>query len=151
MPLLTVRATPKAFDVDGRRRFVERITAAAWHAESIPDDDLARLRAVVLWSDIEPGDVYWGARSAHELIRSVFADYHVSDGVLDAARREAFANAFHAAALDSMAVGDERLTSTSVVFVDVPEGRWGRDGQVQRLPAMAAAAGFEHLTAIAER
>jgi phenylpyruvate tautomerase PptA (4-oxalocrotonate tautomerase family) len=150
VPLLSVRATPRAFDPDGRRRFVERITAAAWHAESIPDDELAQLRAVVIWSDVEVGDVYWGARSAHELIRSVFADYHVSDGVLDAARREAFADAFHAAAIDAMPVGDDRLTSTSVVFVDVPEGRWGRDGSVQRLPAMAAAAGFEHLTRIAE-
>ena len=149
MPLLSVRASPCAFDPDGRRRFVERITAAASRAESIPDDE-PRLRAVVIWSDMEVGDVYWGARSAHELIRSVFADYHVSDGVLDAARREAFADAFHAAAIDAMPVGDDRLTSTSVVFVDVPEGRWGRDGSVQRLPAMAAAAGFEHLTRIAK-
>jgi hypothetical protein len=36
-----------------------------------------------------------------------------------------------------------------VVFTDVPEGRWARDGSLQRLPAMAHAAGFLHLAEIA--
>jgi len=97
-----------------------------------------------------PGDVVWGGRSADDMIRAVLAEYHVSDGVLDPDRREAFTAALDAAALDRTPAGDDRHTFTSVVFVDVPEGRWGRDGTIQRLPTMARAAGFDHLSAIAE-
>jgi len=49
-----------------------------------------------------------------------------------------------------MSADDQRITFTSVIFDEVAEGRWGRDGAIRRLPDMAAAAGFEHLQSIAD-
>ena len=149
MPLLRLAVTPAAFDAQGRAAFIRAVTDAACSAEHLPPDPLARLRAVVLWHQLEPGEVLWGAEVLDDRVRAVFADYLVGDGVLDPVRRERFAADLHRAAEVGAAQGDARRTFTSVVFTDVAEGRWGRDGTLQRLPAMALAAGFLHLTEIA--
>ena len=149
MPLLRLSATPGAFDDAARSLFVRAVTVAACAAEQLPDVPEARARAVVLWHQLEPGEVAWGAELRDDHVRAVFADYLVGDGVLDPVGRERFAADFHSAALSGAPPGDTRQTFTSVVFTDVAEGRWGRDGSVQRLPAMAHAAGFRHLAEIA--
>jgi phenylpyruvate tautomerase PptA (4-oxalocrotonate tautomerase family) len=149
MPLLRLSVTPGAFDAEGRTSFIQALTDAACTAEHLPDDPLARLRAVVLWHQLAPAEVLWGAEVLDDGIRAVFADYLVGDGVLDPVRRERFAADVHRAAEASAPKGDLRRTVTSVVFTDVAEGRWGRDGSLQRLPAMAHAAGFLHLAEIA--
>jgi phenylpyruvate tautomerase PptA (4-oxalocrotonate tautomerase family) len=147
MPLLTVHATPTTFDDAGREAFITAATEAAWRAESLPAEPLARARAVVLW--MPPDDARWGGHPGDELVRAVFLRLTVCDGVLDPIRRERFAADIHAAALAATPTGDTRLTTTQIIFDEVPEGRWGRDGGIVRLPQMAAQAGFEHLTAIA--
>jgi phenylpyruvate tautomerase PptA (4-oxalocrotonate tautomerase family) len=103
----------------------------------------------VFWQEFAPGEVLWGAEVLDDGVRGVFVDYLVGDGVLDPVRRERFAADVHQAAEASVSQGDARRTVTSVVFTDVAEGRWGRDGTLQRLPAMAHAAGFLHLVEIA--
>ncbi|MEV4319641.1 tautomerase family protein [Actinocrispum sp. NPDC049592] len=143
MPLITIRATPGAFTAESKARLVEAITNAACEAESLPAAN--RVRTIVIWEDLT--DVYLGAQPAQELARLLLLDFVASDGVLDPVRREAFAHDVHWAALGEPA--DDRPVKTSVLFHDVPEGRWGRDGTIMRLPAMAAAAGFEHLKGLA--
>lgn len=103
----------------------------------------------MLWHQLAPGEVLWGAEVLDDDVRAVFADYLVGDGVLDPVRRARFAAELHRAAEVDAPPGDARRTFTSVVFSEVPEGRWGRDGALQRLPAMAHAAGFLHLAEIA--
>jgi phenylpyruvate tautomerase PptA (4-oxalocrotonate tautomerase family) len=149
MPLLRLSVTPGAFDAARRDAFIEAVTHAACTAEDLPPDPLARLRAVVLWHEMAPREVLWGGQVLDDQIRAVFADYLVGDGVLDPVRRERFATDLHRAAEVNASPGDARRTFTSVVFTDVPEGRWGRDGTLQRLPAMAQAAGYLHLAEIA--
>jgi phenylpyruvate tautomerase PptA (4-oxalocrotonate tautomerase family) len=148
MPLLRLSVTPGAFDAAGRDSFVRAVTDAACAAEHLPPDPTARRRAVVLWEELEAGAVRWGGSALDDRIRAVFAHYTVGDGVLDPVGREQFAAELHSAA-EAAALGDARQTFTSVVFTDVPEGRWARDGELQRLPAMAHAAGFLHLAEIA--
>jgi phenylpyruvate tautomerase PptA (4-oxalocrotonate tautomerase family) len=147
MPLLHVTATPGAVDADRREAFIAALTAAAWRAESIPDDPLLQARAVVLWMPAE--QVRFGGHDGEEVVRAVFVTLTVSDGVLDPIRRDRFAADLHAAAVAATDDDDQRVLHTQVIFNEVPEGRWGRDGAVVRLPQIAAQAGFEHLTAIA--
>lgn len=149
MPLLRLSVTPGAFDEPGRRAFARAVTDAACAAEDLPPDPMARLRAVLLWHQLVPGEVLWGGEVLDDGIRAVFAEHTVSDGVLDPVRRARFAADLHRDATRHAPQDDARRTFTSVVFTDVPEGRWGRDGTVVRLPAMAHAAGFQHLTEIA--
>jgi phenylpyruvate tautomerase PptA (4-oxalocrotonate tautomerase family) len=149
MPLLRLSVTPAAFDAFGRDAFARAVTDAACTAEELPPDPIARLRAVVLWHQLAPGEVLWGGEVLDDGVRAVFADYSVGDGVLDPVRRARFAEDLHRAAAVHAPHDDLRRTVTSVVFTDVPEGRWGRDGLIQRLPAMAHAAGFQHLAEIA--
>jgi hypothetical protein len=150
MPLVNIIATSSAFDDDLVGGFVDAVTRAAWRAESIPDDPLRRARAVVVWTQQPPSTVWWGGSVADSLVRGVFVTLTVSDGVLDPVRRDRFASDLDAAAKAATRPGDDRIVHTSVVFNEVPEGRWGRDGRVVRLPEMAAVAGFEHLAAIAQ-
>ena len=150
MPLLQVAVTAGSFSEDGRQRLVRGLTDAACRAESVPDDPLARARAVVIWDSLAPGSVYWGGNAADELIVGIFISYRVSDGVLDPVRRQEFSAAVEAEVAGALPEDDRRITFTSVIFDEVAEGRWGRDGAIRRLPEMAAAAGFEHLRAIAD-
>jgi hypothetical protein len=151
MPFMNIIATPSAFDDDLVGGFVDAVTRAAWRAESIPDDPLRQARAVVVWTQQPPSTVWWGGNVADSVVRGVFVTLTVSDGVLDPVRRDRFAADLDAAAKTATRPGDDRILHTSVVFNEVPEGRWGRDGRVVRLPEMAAVAGFEHLTAIVEQ
>jgi phenylpyruvate tautomerase PptA (4-oxalocrotonate tautomerase family) len=147
MPLLDVTVTPNAIGDEHVERFIESLTDAACRAESLPADALHRSRCVLMYNERPTGSVRFGGHVADELIRAVFIRYTVSEGVLDPVRRSAFAAAVHGAAT-AAASDDARLLHTSVVFDEVNEGRWGRDGRIVRLPEMAAVAGFEHLVAI---
>jgi phenylpyruvate tautomerase PptA (4-oxalocrotonate tautomerase family) len=139
MPLITVRATPGAFDADSKDRLVQAITDAGCVAESVPDEH--RIRCVVLWEDL--AEAFLGGKAAGPLARILVITFVASDGVLDPVRRQGFSAAVQAAAESEPA--DGRPVMSSIVFYDVPEGRWGRDGKMPRLAELAAAAGFEHL------
>jgi phenylpyruvate tautomerase PptA (4-oxalocrotonate tautomerase family) len=142
MPLISVRATPGAFTADSKARLVQAITDAGCAAESMPASH--RRRTIVLWEDLS--EVFLGGEPAEPLARVLLLTFTASDGVLDPIRREQFSKTVHEVAQAEPA--DDRPITTSIVFVDVPEGRWGRDGTVVRLPEMAALAGFEHLKAL---
>jgi phenylpyruvate tautomerase PptA (4-oxalocrotonate tautomerase family) len=146
MPLLLIDYTPGAMPSGHRQAFVEAITDAACAAESLPQDQAARQRCIVILKELASGEIFWGGTNADQKARGFFATFYASAGVLDAARREAFVRAFEKAA---QAEGDPRLTITSVMLTDVPEGMWGRSGTIVRLPQMAQAAGFGHLAEIA--
>jgi phenylpyruvate tautomerase PptA (4-oxalocrotonate tautomerase family) len=148
MPLLDVTFTPTAIAEDALERFIEAITDAASAAESLPADALHRSRCVLMYNVCASGSVRFGGHVADELIRAVFIRYTVSDGVLDPVRRNGFAAAVHAAAIAG-SPDDVRALHTSIIFDEIAEGRWGRDGRIVRLPEMAAVAGFEHLIEIA--
>jgi phenylpyruvate tautomerase PptA (4-oxalocrotonate tautomerase family) len=148
MPLLHVHSTAGAFNEESRQRCVALITDAALRAELVPDTPLHRLRCILFWDEAPIGRVYAGAAPADELVRGVIAEFYVSDGVIDPVRRQRFAADFHDAVAASWP-GDERTVVTSIVFHQIPEGHWGRNGRIVRLPEMAADAGFEHLQEIA--
>ncbi|OHT67267.1 hypothetical protein BKG70_19980 [Mycobacteroides chelonae] len=128
-----------------------KLTEASWRAESIPDDPQLRLRSVVVHEEIASGRAYCGGIAADQLVALVLVEFTASDGVLDPVRRNRFAADLEESARQTASGLEGRRLITSVIFNEVVEGRWGRGGKIVRLPEMAAAAGFEHLTAIAER
>jgi phenylpyruvate tautomerase PptA (4-oxalocrotonate tautomerase family) len=149
MPLNHVTLTPDAVDAAGRQSLVVALTEAALRAESVPDTPEARLRSILVVHDQPAGSVFWGGAANDERLRAVFVDFVCSAGVLDAARKDRFAAELQAAAEATTRPGDARPIFTSVIFHEVNEGDWGRQGAIQRLPEMARAAGFGHLTSIA--
>lgn len=143
MPFITIRATPGAFTADSKADIVRTLTETSIELESLPET--GRQRCIVIWEDLT--DVYLGGEPAGPLARILTLTFVTSDGVLDPVRRERFAAAVQAVAEKQPA--DGRPVLTSVLYYDVPEGRWGRNGTVTRLPQIAAAAGFTHLAEIA--
>lgn len=149
MPLIHVTLTPNAFDAAGCSAFVRRISDAALRAESVPDTPEGRRRCIVILHEQPPGTVFWGGEAHDGTLRAAFLDFTCSRGVLDGARKDRFAAELREAALASATPEDSRPVFTSVVFHEIAEGDWGRDGTIHRLPQMAAIAGFEHLRSIA--
>jgi hypothetical protein len=145
MPLITIRTTPGAFTADSKADIIRTLTETSIELESLPNTVKARRRCVVAWED--QAEVYLGGEPAGPLARILALTFVTSDGVLDPVRRERFAAAVQAVAEKQPA--DGRPVLTSVLYYDVPEGRWARNGTVTRLPQIAAAAGFTHLAEIA--
>ena len=153
MPLMYLHLTPNAFDAAEKQQIAELITEASLRAESIPDEPERRLRSLMFIEEHPVDHFYAGGVSGEALVRGVFLHLHVGVGVMDGARRAQLIADVHAAieqvARNASAAGDRRHIATSVVITDVPEGFWGQQGGVRRLPQMAAIAGFEHLRCIA--
>jgi phenylpyruvate tautomerase PptA (4-oxalocrotonate tautomerase family) len=151
MPLNHVTLSPGAVDDDGRRALVKALTHAAARAESVPETPEGLRRSIVVVHDQEPGSILFGAGPLDSQVRAVFVDFVCSAGVLDAARKDRFAAELQAAAEATTRPDDRRPMYTSVIFHEIPEGDWGREGAIRRLPEMARAAGFAHLQTIAAR
>jgi phenylpyruvate tautomerase PptA (4-oxalocrotonate tautomerase family) len=153
MPLMYLHLTPNAFNAAETQRIAELITEASLQAESIPNVPELRLRSLMFIDEHSAGHFYAGGQLGEALVRGVFLHLHVGVGVMDGARRAKLIADVHAAvdqvARDGNASTDRRRVVTSVIVTDVPEGFWGQDGIVRRLPQMAAVAGFEHLRSIA--
>jgi len=153
MPLMYLHLTPNAFDAAEKRQIAELITEASLRAESIPDEPERRLRSLLFIEEHPAGLFYAGGLLGESLVRGVFLHLHVGVGVMDGARRAQFIADVHAAvehvARNGNGTSDHRYISTSVVITDVPEGFWGQQGSVRRLPQMATVAGFKHLSSIA--
>ena len=147
MPLMRVTLTPAAFDETQKERLAIALTEAGCRAESVPDLPQSRMRALVLFQELEPGCFYSGGAQAEATVAGVFIDWQVSAGVLDGARKERFASDLQDAA--KKAAGDtSRMVVTSCVIHEVPEGQWAQNGAIRRLPETVALVGFDHLVSI---
>ncbi|WP_157901010.1 tautomerase family protein [Mycobacterium terramassiliense] len=150
---MRVTLTPGAFDENGKERLVTGLTEAACRAESVPDQPLHRMRALVLLHELSPGGFYSAGVPADAALAGVFIDWQVSAGVLDGARKAQFAGELQEVA-ESAARGDgdgsgDKTVVTSCVIHEVPEGQWAQIGAIRRLPDIVPLAGFEHLTSVA--
>jgi phenylpyruvate tautomerase PptA (4-oxalocrotonate tautomerase family) len=148
MPLMRVTLTAGAFDDVQRALLATALTEAGCRAESVPDHPSSRMRALVLFNEIAPGLFYSAGQQADAAIAGVFIDWYVSAGVLDAARKERFAQDLQEAAAAASDSIDNRMVVTSCVIHEVPEGQWAQNGSIRRLPEMVSLARFEHLTSI---
>lgn len=70
---------------------------------------------------------------------------HLPAGVLDDGSRARYVQDLHEAFKQSQPLDDPRQIISSVVLHEVPDGTWGANGEIWRLPQFARAAGFGHL------
>ncbi|MES2126241.1 MAG: tautomerase [Pseudomonadota bacterium] len=144
MPNIFVTLPAGALDAAGKQQLVERINAAAWHAEQIPDDAKQRFLCWVVIDETAPGNWTCGGQDVSARFVPVLVQVNVPAGVLDAGARAGYTDGIQAGLLAVLGKERRRLV-TSVIFNEVPDGQWAVNGALWRLPDFAAGAGYRHL------
>lgn len=145
MPNILVLVPKHAFPGSARARLRQELHLAAAAAEQIPDRTPFRRLCWVLLQDIAPGDWSCGGEDLGASLLPCVAVVHLPAGVLDAAGRAAYVRGIHQAFTRAQLAEDPRPLATSVILNEVPDGCWGANGAIWRLPEFTRAAGFAHL------
>nr|WKF60234.1 hypothetical protein HUO10_004755 [Paraburkholderia busanensis] len=145
MPNIVARFPRNAFPDQHRETLVRLLNEAAAQAEQIPDDARKRFLCWIVIDEIAPGLWTCGGIDVTEQVLPCMVRIDVPAGVLDAAARARYVRLVHDALRTAAPAAERRKLSTSVIVRDVPDGSWGANGAIWRLPEFAAAAGFEHL------
>lgn len=145
MPHICVHIPEGTFPGDARAALVRRINQAAAQAEQIPNDPRQRALCWVLVEEVRPGAWTCGAADLGAHLLPCTARVYVPAGVLDEHSRAAYVQGLHEAFERALPAGEQRRLATSVTLHEVPDGAWGVNGSLWRLPEFAQAAGFAHL------
>ena len=149
MPNIVVRIPAGVLDQKARAALVAAVNEGAAECERIPPDPARRALCWVMIEEITPGDLTCGGRDPLQAMLPVMITVNVPAGVLDDASRARYAMLMHGAV--AAALPDEtRRVATSCIINDVPDGTWGANGSIWRLPQMAAVSGYEHLQHLAK-
>ncbi len=149
MPYITLTLPPGFLPADEPARrdaLARRITTIAAEAEQLGDAPQQQFLTWVQFIDPVPGSLYAGGQPATGMAWPVVLHWRLPQGVLtDEARRACAIQQLHDALADAKAPQDPRPLLSSVILDEVPDGQWGANGQLWRLPDFARAAGFRHL------
>ncbi|ASL46281.1 hypothetical protein bAD24_III02710 [Burkholderia sp. AD24] len=145
MPNILVKLPQDAFPARHREMLVRRLNDAAAQAEQMPDDAGKRFLCWVVIDEVAPGWWTCGGVDVTAHVLPCVVQIDVPAGVLDAAARGRYVSLVDDALRLAVPPTERRRLSTSVIVRDVPDGCWGANGVVWRLPDFAAAAGFAHL------
>lgn len=145
MPNILVHIPNGAFPGEARAALVRRISDAAAAAERIPAEPRKRMLCWVVVDEGQAGAWHCGGADITAQMLPCVAMVHLPAGVIDDASRAAYVEAMHKAFEQSQPADDQRRIATSVVLHEVPDGTWGVNGAIWRLPHFAKAAGFVHL------
>lgn len=145
MPNIVVRIPRNAYPAEHRDTLVRLLNDAAAQAEQIPDNVRQRFLCWIVIDEAEPGSWTCGGIDVTAQILPCMVRIDVPAGVLDAAARARYVNLVHGALRAAAPSTERRRLSTSVIVHDVPDGCWGANGMVWRLPDFIHAAGFMHL------
>lgn len=121
------------------------INEAAANAERIPANPRQRMLCWVLIKEASRGAWTCGGSDLTERLLPCLARVYLPAGVLDDASRALYVQALHAAFEQSRPADDLRQIVSSVTLHDIPDGTWGVNGALWKLPQFAKAAGFTHL------
>lgn len=145
MPTIHVQVPRGSFPADARAALARHLVDAACAAERIPDDPDARRFCWIVVDEVDAGAWTCGGDDLSARVLTCMATVRVPAGVLDDEARAGFVRGVHAAFERARPAGDPRPLATSVVLQDVPDGTWGVNGAIWRLPRFAQGVGFEHL------
>jgi phenylpyruvate tautomerase PptA (4-oxalocrotonate tautomerase family) len=145
MPNIFLKFPKGVFDDVARAKLVHSVNEAAATAECIPADPRKRFLCWVGVEEFEPGRISCGGADMGAQTVTCMALVHVPDGVLDDGARAKYVALLHDAFVRALPAGDARHVMSSVILHEVPDGTWGANGQIWRLPQFAAAAGYRHL------
>jgi phenylpyruvate tautomerase PptA (4-oxalocrotonate tautomerase family) len=144
MPNITLKVPQGVLDAARRQQLIAGITAAAARCEQIPDNPRQRFLCWVQVEEVASGHWACGGVDVSPSIIPVLARVDVPAGVLTDEARDRYVELVHRAVVAALASETRRITSSCIIN-EVPDGTWGADGALRRLPDIAAAAGFEHL------
>lgn len=145
MPNILVHIPQGSFPGDARAALVRRINDAAVKAEQIPAAPRKRALCWVLIEEVCAGAWTCGGVDMTVQMLPCVARVYLPAGVLDDGSRAEYVQAMHEAFTQSLPTDDKRQLATSIVLHEVPDGNWGANGAIWRLPQFAKAAGFAHL------
>jgi phenylpyruvate tautomerase PptA (4-oxalocrotonate tautomerase family) len=145
MPNIIIRIPKGSFLGEARNLLTQKINAAAASVEQIPDEPHKRMLCWVLIEEIDSGAWTCGGADVTSQLLPCMAMVYLPEGVLDEASRSQYVQAIHEAFKQSVPIDDKRQIASSVVLHEVPDGDWGVNGVIWKLPQFAMAAGFTHL------
>ncbi len=145
MPNIFVHLPHDAYTGSGRQTLTQAITDAACAAEQIPPQAQHRFWCWVLLEDMMPHSLHCGGRDVSTQMLQCIVRVVYPAGVLDATMKQAYIAGLHNAFEKSRPEQERRKLALSVILDEVPEGHWGVNGRVWRLPDFAKEAGFMHL------
>ncbi len=149
MPNILIHIPKGSFLGEARNALTHRINAAAASAEQIPAEPSKRMLCWVLIDEVD--SVAWtcGGGDVTSQLLPCLAMVYLPAGVLNEASRTHYVQEMHQAFKQSLPLDDKRQVASSVVLHEVPDGAWGVNGVIWRLPQFAKAAGFVHLQHLA--
>lgn len=145
MPNILIHIPKGSFPGEGRTTLTRKINAAAACAEQISAEPRKRMLCWVLINEVDSGAWTCGGADVTSQLLPCLAMVYVPAGVLDDASRTQYVKELHEAFKQSHPFDDERQVASSVVLHEVPDGTWGANGVIWKLPQFANAAGFAHL------
>lgn len=145
MPNIFIHIPKGSFPGKARTELTRRINAAAATAEKIPTDPRKRMLCWVLIDEVDSGAWTCGEVDVTSQLLPCLAMVYYPAGVLDDSSRTHYVQELHEAFGQSRPSDDKRQVVSSVVLHEVPDGTWGANGIIWRLPQFAKAAGFAHL------
>jgi phenylpyruvate tautomerase PptA (4-oxalocrotonate tautomerase family) len=148
MPNILVKVPQGAFTAEQRQTLAQKINEAAATAEQMPDDMQKRFVNWIMVDEVAQGMFTCGGLDMTKQVLPCSAMVYLPAGVLDGASRASYVKAMHAAFAATLDSSEKRQLATSVILHEVPEGQWGANGMIWRLPDFAKAAGYAHLQAL---
>lgn len=140
MPAIVIKFPEGVFDAEARGRIAARVTAAANTVEQIGDDPRHQFLTWVVIEEVKAGGFLAGGRDPLAVAVPVLVTFNYPEGVIDESGR-----ALAARLIQDAVAAEGRPAATSVIMAAVPDGTWGANGELWRLPDFARAAGFKHL------
>jgi phenylpyruvate tautomerase PptA (4-oxalocrotonate tautomerase family) len=148
MPTILIKVPQGAFPGEQRTRLAKKVNDAAALCEQMPDEPRKRFLNWVTVEEVAHGLFTCGGSDATDRVIPCIAVVYLPAGVLDGAFRARYVAAMHAAFSASLAPDEKRQIASSVILHEVPDGQWGANGNVWRLPDFAKAAGYAHLQSL---
>jgi phenylpyruvate tautomerase PptA (4-oxalocrotonate tautomerase family) len=149
MPNILVDIPAGAFSGAARTALVRHINNAAADAECLPAGPHQRMLCWVLIKEARRGAWTCGGSDITAKLLPCLARVYLPAGVLDDTSRALYVQALHTAFEQAKPTDDPRQIVSSVTLHDVPDGTWGVNGVLWKLPQFAKAAGFTHLQHLA--
>lgn len=148
MPNILIKLPQDTFSVDQRKALAAQICELAAMVEQIPSDTKKRFLCWVSIDEIPRGMLTCGGADMTNQVLPCIAMVYLPAGVLDAASRARYVAAMHTALAGLVTVEEKRQLATSVILHEIPDGQWGANGKLWRLPDFAKAAGYAHLQSL---
>jgi phenylpyruvate tautomerase PptA (4-oxalocrotonate tautomerase family) len=145
MPNILIKVPHGAFSEQQRQSLAKSVNQVAVQAEQMPDVAAKQFVNWITVDEVVAGQFTCGGQDMTRHVLPCIAMVYLPSGVLDGASRASYVQALHAAFAAALAPDEKRQLATSVILHEVPEGQWGANGKLWRLPDFAKAAGYAHL------